>query len=150
MLKDVNNNKRLTAYKKAKGVQATYFSLRNTRTSHPNIVYWQVFFKGEPIPKEAPYYIHDAAAMIRLENLSEEERQMAEAISKSEAIRRAERQYDIEEGRKLERQRMVISMYQLDFPSTQIVSIVGLSLEEVNEIIKITLSFISFPSDELQ
>ncbi|MGX7350185.1 hypothetical protein [Dolosicoccus paucivorans] len=67
-------------------------------------------------------------------------------LSKDETIRRAERQYDIEEGRKLERQRMVISMYQLDFPSTQIVSIVGLSLEEVNEIIKITLSFISFPS----
>ncbi|MGX7350184.1 hypothetical protein [Dolosicoccus paucivorans] len=144
MLKDVNNNKRLTAYKKAKGVQATYFSLRNTRTSHPNIVYWQVFFKGEPIPKEAPYYIHDAAAMIRLENLSEEERQMAEAISKSEAIRRAERQYDIEEGIELgieqgkqeEQQRMIVSMYQQDLPLVQIASITGLSIGQIKEILE--------------
>lgn len=69
---------------------------------------------------------------------------MKKTLSKDEAIRRAERQYDIEEGielgieqgRQQERQKMVISMYQLDFPLTQIVSIVGLSLKEVKEIIK--------------
>lgn len=69
---------------------------------------------------------------------------MKKTLSKDEAIHRAERQYDIEEaielgieqGRQQERQKMVISMYQLDFPLTQIVSIVGLSLKEVKEIIK--------------
>ena len=61
---------------------------------------------------------------------------MKKTLSKDEAIRRAERQYDIEEGRRLEQRRMIISMYQQDLPLVQIASITGLSIGRIKEIIE--------------
>lgn len=75
-----------------------YLSLTNPKPQNDLIRYWQLFFKGQALPSRASSYIHQAERIVNHENLTKEERQMAESISKREAIIEAEKAYEWEDG----------------------------------------------------
>ena len=47
--------------------------------------YWQMFFRGEELPKEAPDYIKRAEKLIDYSNLGSEEKKLVQTISKAQA-----------------------------------------------------------------
>jgi predicted transposase/invertase (TIGR01784 family) len=57
-------------------IEMAFFELAKPNVENENQRYWQAYFKGLPIPKEAPGYIHEAAQLLDRANLSKEEYDM--------------------------------------------------------------------------
>jgi predicted transposase/invertase (TIGR01784 family) len=63
----------------------TFFESGKLAVENENQKYWQMYFNGQPVPEEAPEYIKEAAKLLDIANLNEEEREMYESCEQRTA-----------------------------------------------------------------
>ena len=107
-------------------------------TNIKNIEMWRKYFKQEELPEDAPYYIKEAAEIIRRDNLSKEEHNMLTAREKAiddyEAFIYTIEHRGIEKGR--EEGKLTITKTLLDrgYPIEEVAEISGIPIEQLQDL----------------
>ena len=68
-------------------IKIGFFELTKSNVETPQQRYWQTYFNTGFADPDAPEYIQKAAEIIKFDNLTKEERRMASALEKAQAIR---------------------------------------------------------------
>jgi len=79
-------------------VSIAFFDYTRRDFADPVHGYWAAFLRGEPIPVDAPEYIHEAGSMVDYVNLTQEERDMVDLAEKYDAIQAGRIRYAHDEG----------------------------------------------------
>lgn len=124
-------------------IDLVYFQLNGEVYDHLNVKYWKDFFLKSSVSDSAPDYIQLACEGIRFVNLSQEEREMAETISKREADYWA--QISSAEDRGIERgielgleegmRKIIFQFYRSGMSIETIADHTDFSVDEVREIL---------------
>lgn len=116
-------------------IDLVYFQLSGTLSPHPNVKYWKEFFLTGNVTDSAPDYLKNASQEIRFVNLSQEEKMMAEMMSKREADYWAHITSAEDRGREEKQIEVIHEFYNNGVTINVIAKSLHISTDEVRDIL---------------
>lgn len=116
-------------------IDLVYFQLSGTLSPHPNVKYWKEFFLTGNVTDSAPDYLKNASQEIRFVNLSQEEKMMAEMMSKREADYWAQITTAEDRGREEKQIEVIHEFYNNGVTINVIAKSLHISTDEVRDIL---------------
>jgi len=129
-LYDPKRNKRFNK----KLLRIGFFELRKTNIETENQQHWHDYFTLGAVKPEAPYYIKKASEIIEYTNLGEEERNVAEAFEKAQAIIDSELVSSFIEGKTEGKIETAIFMLKDGDKPEKVARCTGLPLEQIYQL----------------
>ncbi|AXY25501.1 hypothetical protein CL176_05530 [Suicoccus acidiformans] len=114
----------------------SYFTLSNGNFNNRQVEFWQKYFTNQEITDEMPTYIQEAKQLAHQNNLSKEELEMAEALSKRQQIQMAREEFVRDEGIEQGKEDLIFLMYKKGTELTEIVKLTDYTEEEIKRILK--------------
>jgi hypothetical protein len=118
-------------------IEMAFFELAKPNVENENQRYWQMYFKGLPIPIEAPSYIREAAQLLDRANLSKEEYDMYVLSDERQADVDAALMLSHTKGHMEGKLELAVSLFGL-LPDEVIAEKAGISVAELRELKKQT------------